>query len=220
MRKKILIVGGLGNMGRRYKRILKNIPGISTYCIDVNYQSWLDDVSFDGIIIATPTSTHYELILEYHEKFPDVPILCEKPISLSMDEIYALSEKPYLKLQMVNQYQCALENLRFKDHRIPSGLTYYDYFKTGNDGLYWDTINIIGLNDWVETPIIKNSSAIWTCIINGQKLTLEAIDWGYIIMIREWLGDLSCFEDVRGVKMRYIVDAHKRVHSLMGTTDD
>lgn len=38
---------------------------------------------YDGIIIATPTNTHVDLILRFAEK--GTPILCEKPLDLDLD---------------------------------------------------------------------------------------------------------------------------------------
>jgi predicted dehydrogenase len=45
--------------------------------------SSLSEVStcvFDGIVVVTPITTHYEVILAAHEIFPETPIFCEKEL--------------------------------------------------------------------------------------------------------------------------------------------
>ncbi len=108
------------------------------------------------------------------------PILCEKPICKDPDELLALMaecRRAGTRLQMVSQY----------DHLVGTGTgpSYWNYFKSGNDGLAWDCIQIIGLAK--ERPVLDNTSPIWSCMINGLKIYIEQMDKAYILMIREWL---------------------------------
>ena len=166
MIKKVYIVGYGGNMGRRYRAVLDYL-GIS-HCgedIDVSYGKPED---CDGILIATPTNNHlYDI-----DKFSKYnrPILCEKPIWPQGTVL------PDINLQMVNQYAFT--------GPWPGGVTYYNNWNTGRDGLAWDCVNIIGLAE--GEVIVENSSPIWKCTINGKDLTLNDIDNAYVKMIAAW----------------------------------
>lgn len=192
-----LILGAHGGMGRRYQAIL--------YHLNVTY--WTQDIDhepsspvyeappWDSVIIATPTATHTALIHHYAEY--GVPILCEKPITKNMTELMALVDtfdKNYTaQLQMVNQYE----------HLAPcqDGITFYDYFKSGSDGLYWDTISIGALARGAFSA--WNRSPIWQCTINGRPLNLSDMDGAYIAMMRQWL-------HAPRHDLDYIVTAHEK----------
>jgi hypothetical protein len=176
---KKVYVCGLGNMGRRYSLILNmlGVQGVVTkdelpFHLQAQWISKRKDI--DGIIIATPTSTHVDAILSFGSK-TGLPILCEKPFvrgtfSKSLLEATA-------NIRMVNQYE-------YLQRINAEGLTRYNYFKTGGDGLFWDCINIIGMaNGAVE---IDNNSPVWLCTINGFECFLSDMDQAYIDMIDEW----------------------------------
>lgn len=85
---------------------------------------------------------------------------------------------------------------------IPGTLpTWYNYFKTGNDGLLWDCINIIGT---ARGPyFIKNDSLIWDCQINGWPIDLRDMDQAYIWNLQDW---------VKGWRNKdYILPTHLKV---------
>jgi hypothetical protein len=193
--KPVLIVGVLGNMGSRYRTILQHM-GIPFKGVDIDFwdESFFEQHhDFHSVIIATPTDTHCRMIKFFH-KF-DIPILCEKPITMKeseLQEIIAL--KP--KLCMVCQYIYLLKDTT----RI--GGSHYNYFKTGKDGLAWDCISIIGLSDGLAN--ISNTSPIWSCSINGNDLTLSDMDGAYCKMIRNWV---SCPRENLG----FIYHAHMKV---------
>lgn len=194
MSKTFAIIGADGNMGSRYKACLEHL-GYSYVGFDIG--EWGDFISsiraYSGIIIATPTHTHAEIILTISEK-TNTPILCEKPITKDQDELdRVLSIKN--NLAMVNQY-------KFLFDKSKSHVSSYNYFKTGNDGLEWDCINIIGLAE--SPPKLGNTSPIWKCVINGNRLHLGHMDEAYIDMIFSWCGDP--WDD-----KEYIREAHNRV---------
>lgn len=175
----ILVVGAEGNMGTRYMTILKHL-GIPAHGVDLGDPE--DEVSLvpssiDGIIIATPTNCHIANIRAFAKM--KKPILCEKPISKDPEEIKALfQEFPSLNLQMVYQYSIlAQENC--------TGISSYNYFKHGGDGLIWDCIQIIGLAK--GEIILEETSPEWHCIINGQRLSNSLMDMAYIQFIRKWV---------------------------------
>lgn len=194
---KILIVGGMGNMGSRYRAICEYLGYKYDVC-DIR-DSLIDKAKgCDRFLIASPTSMH-ETHLKALSAF-NKPILCEKPIIKDSASVEHLFRKiPSLKenLTMVNQY-------RFFDTQDTLGETSYDYFKSGSDGLAWDCINIIGLAKMDVK--IASKSPIWRCKINGQNLNLKYMDIAYVNMLRVWALDLA-----KDDKESYIVYAHKQV---------
>ena len=184
----ILLIGAKGNMGRRYSLILKHL-GEDVREVDLGDR--LDASGCKAIVIATPTPTHYELIK--HCAGYGLPILCEKPITQSLKELEELLELP-MPLAMINQYR----HISSDAENRPS---YYNYFKTGGDGLGWDCINILGLaNDAVE---VASDAFIWECTINGSTVKIENMDMAYLMELRDWL---STYRDDR----EYIIKAHTR----------
>jgi len=197
--KKIAVIGAKGNMGQRYCLILEKYCSCEVVKYDIDSLLLFDDITkCDGFIIATPTDHHFEMIkiLQGFNK----PIFCEKPITKDVDALKSLLESD-IDLSMINQYE-------FITDKEAEGDTYYNYFKTGNDGLYWDCINIIGLAKGNVT--IANDSLIWDCKINGQRLSINKMDYGYIRNIVAW---------VKGWRNKdYILGAHKKVVELYDKT--
>jgi hypothetical protein len=198
---KVFILGHDGNMGQRYKAILrhyghdiagfdKKSGGIGTF----------DFEGADRIIIATPTATH---IQDLKAAIPyKVPILCEKPFSKNrqdLNEILTIAESHQTKVSMVNQY----EWMPFTRER--DGETVYNYFKHGGDGLYWDCINIIyHANGEVE---LGENSPKWSCRINGDPLSIADMDFAYLRMIDHWTQSPTC-------GAAHIWKAHEKVRKL------
>lgn len=177
----IMLLGGAGNMGRRYQAILSYL-GVEFHVADVGHSNQqIQELAkrCAGTIITTPTETHPEFI---HLLSPvKKPILCEKPVT---KDIRALKDAllqvraDQTPFSMVFQYRMLVENTRL-------GWTHYNYFKHGNDGLAWDCIQVIGLaRAQVE---LEEDSPIWRCTINGRALNLSDMDHAYIKFIRDWL---------------------------------
>jgi len=184
-------------MAKRYRAILREL-GHETGGIDVGD----DEYSFghedaDAFIVATPTECHVADL--YDLEHCNRPILCEKPITKNIEELEVLLEDfktSGTKLQMVSQYDYLVDD-------TTSGMTSYNYFKTGNDGLGWDCINII---KHARGHIsIRNTSPVWTCKINGQRINISQMDSAYIEMMTDWLKHPE-YTDFRG-----ILNAHKKV---------
>ena len=190
-------------MARRYRAILDHLG--HTHCgFDLSGGKPLNEAeleSSDAIIIATPTQQHLadlNLVAKLGK-----PILCEKPISTDFHAVEQfLKDNPRLNLQMISQY----------DHLIDptySGITIYDYYNHGKDGLPWDCINII--YHAKEEIRLAEKSPLWRCVINGLHLDLRAMDLAYIAMIKEWLEEIN--PDVEA-KLKRIFIAHKKVYEL------
>lgn len=202
-RQKVALFGSAGSMGRRYTAIL-NWLGHHVLPIEVDDsfgESLAACEDADAIIVASPTETHVDICrgLLHLEK----PILCEKPITKNVFELNRFLETlkhfPETRFQMVNQY-------KYMTMPGVEGLTKYDFYNSGKDGIYWDCINIIGLAKG-EVKIL-DKSPFWQCQINGFPLSRGKIDHSYIEMITDWL--LSPFDN-----LEYIYESHLKVHGML-----
>jgi hypothetical protein len=204
--KRIFLVGNLGNMARRYSSILKYL-GIEVDGIDLG--EMFDPYKLttcEGIIIATPTETHVDLIKWYSQY--KKPLLVEKPITKSDERLTKLIEYCWdnkVNLRMINQYEYMPSVALGGDH------TYYNYWNTGKDGLAWDTINIIGLASGSVT--VENDSPVWKCEINGAELNIKDMDTAYIRMIKAWT--LKPTEN-----LEYIRQSHDKVRKYLNETNN
>lgn len=206
---KIAVIGANGNMGKRYRVILRYL-GAEVVPIDIG-TSQEDLGNCDGFLIATPTDTHIKLI-DYYALYGK-PILCEKPLSFDVEAIKDVCRSRKLKLRMINQYQYFEERRKaklkdIKVLRIDDGApkTSYNYYKSGGDGLLWDCINIIGLAE--GTVDLSNESPIWECTLNGVPLDLSDMDLAYIWNLRDWMEKLDHNKS-------YIIQAHERVREFI-----
>ncbi len=193
--KKICLIGANGNMGKRYQAVMRYLE-IPFDGFDLENMGYFNpDLAYHSFIVATPTDTHIE-ILENLKAY-DLPILCEKPITKNLGDLKRLLNSG-IKLRMINQYEYILRWSAY-------GPTYYDYFKSGADGLAWDCINIIGLSE--SLPSLHNISPIWKCAINGQELSISQMDAAYIRMIDDWYKNPQPDHD-------YILEAHEKVKAM------
>lgn len=205
----VLILGHEGNMGLRYRRILEFL-GVEWYGLDLeNGQPPTKDslrraaLDAQSILIATPTPAHAFQICALADF--DVPILCEKPLATDqrlIDLIFETCDKMQTNLSMIFQYQTLLEGKFQTDVSLG---THYNYFKHGNDTLPWDCIQILGLHKGnVEDVGLFETSPIWDCVINGNRLNPGEMDLAYVTFIKRWLQD-------PGQDLDFIKQAHDRV---------
>lgn len=197
----ILIIGANGSMGQRYQAIMHylNRPYV---CVDKDHapKTVLDHVrNSEGVIIATPTDTHAEYIrkvLPYKK-----PILCEKPVTKNVEELKELLQEireSGTDFRMMYQYR-----LLNDPNRI--GITRYNYFRHGSDGLYWDCLQIIGLARSEVT--LGEDSPVWRCMLNGKALSLAHMDAAYIGYVQTWLNHPNQAPNE-------ILDAHVKTHEF------
>lgn len=175
----ILIIGSEGSMGKRYQAILRFL-GKDFKCVDqLHAPSYVDTLAnkSTGVIIATPTKTHLEIIRRLAQSAR--PILCEKPLVKTEEELSDLMaevKSNKIQLRMMMQYQMIASPA--------NGETSYDYFRHGSDGLIWDCMQIISLARGKIT--LAESSPIWKCTINGKELSLSQMDMAYIEYLKLW----------------------------------
>lgn len=195
----ILLVGSEGSMGKRYQAILRHL-NIDFIPYDLNTKSpfLVELLKCERVIVATPTDTHKNILETAIKMKKD--ILCEKPIcksSKEVEELCNLASKNDSKLNMVFQYgEIAKKSFESKS-------SYYNYFRTGNDGLYWDCLQIISL---ASGPIkLENNSPIWKCEINDEELSIQSMDYAYVRFIQKWhQGHINQNHE-------WIINCHKKV---------
>lgn len=199
-KKTINVVGAAGNMGQRYMAILNCFPSVIPRPVDLD--SWdLFSKKAAGTIIATPTDTHAEVIKKVADMAGDSHhMLCEKPIAKDPKVLAELLRRCE-NLDMVDQYYYALKE------EVPGGMTSYNYYHSGPDGLEWDCINIIAKAD--GPLVLQNSSPIWECRINGYELDLQTVNEAYVDMVQDWL-------EFGMPNHEYIVSAHNAVRMVCG----
>lgn len=177
----VLIIGANGSMGTRYRAILAHL-GVNYWCVDKGDQ--IRDVlelaeKATHVIVATPTETHLSVLASLSEI--KCPILCEKPLAKSYYELVMIRDlvlSKRLNLTMTMQY-------KMLDDVNSEGLSSYDYFKHGSDGLNWDCLQIIALARGEVS--VKERSPVWKCTLNGKILKLSDMDMAYIKFIEYWL---------------------------------
>jgi len=197
----VAVIGAKGNMGRRYVSIL-NFLDVDHVDYDVD-----DNVDLAGVthvIIATPTSTHIEVLEDLMPR-KKIKILIEKPIAV-LDQIHPMTALMPVRnmisqghdVFMVNNYTY-MHGQNYGDY----GKTLFDYYNSGNDGLAWDCIQLIHLAR--SEIILKNDCPKWSCYINGMRMDAKNIDYSYIRMIEDFVGKgkkLWGWNDIR--------DAHQK----------
>ncbi len=146
---------GIGYWGLNYVRIFKEIPSANLlYACDLNrsrlklvkknhpevkittnYQEILKKEEIDAVIIATPASSHYQIVKESLKK--NKSVLVEKPMTLNSKEaceITELAEKKGLKLMVghVFEYNQAVIEMKKIINKKELGKIYYLHFtRTG-----------------------------------------------------------------------------------------
>lgn len=201
---RVLLVGSEGSMGKRYQAIFKWL-GIETMNVDKDTPSgrifdWTPMA--DGIVICTPTDSHKHVLDILTQLKSEIPVLCEKPLATSKEDLdFIRSEivkERKVNLTMVMQYGCLQSPGSWGD-------SWYDYFRHGNDGLYWDCLQIIGLAKGKVT--LAQESPVWSCGLNGQKLNLSDMDVAYISFVKQWMAqpgdDISRLLDIHTKVMDY-----------------
>ena len=202
----VCIVGHKGNMGRRYASIL-NFLGEDWFGLDIE-----EGISqfCDTYIITTPTDTHVDIICDILEEMnPHATILCEKPIATDLVALNRIPKENWDDIFMVNQYAYTSD---FVSTTWPPGITSYNFYHSGKDGIAWDCIQLIYLAKEKHKIILNNTSPVWKAVINGWPLGKEEIDHSYIDMIKDFLGSKE-----KSWNLHKAYEAHKDVLEYLET---
>jgi len=141
---------------------------------------WPISESVLGVIIATPTCTHYEMVKTAKSLY-NCPILVEKPISMHLKECKELAL--YDDVFCVNNWAFALPGQYLQ---VGKNTIDYNYYYTGPHGELWDCCQLAYLCKRRKLTI-NLTSPFWTCYINDIKITLEDIHHSYIMMLHAFL---------------------------------
>ena len=177
---KILILGIKGSMGRRYRAILDYLK-VDYDGIDLHNEATMQERlrTSTHVIIATPTDTHYSYICKLAGQMYSGPVLCEKPITKNLEELKHIYDQR-IDVTMMNQY---IHMIAPSDTQ--SGVSGYNFFHHGNDGLVWDCIQIIGLAK--GRLYLREEFPTWLCQINGEFLSKDTVDKAYVTFVKGWL---------------------------------
>lgn len=217
---RVQIIGCNGSMGKRYKAILDFLQIPQSEHVDVR-QGKLD-YNASHFIIATPTSTHFDIL----KQLPfEANVLCEKPLALdskTVEEMLLYANKSKMKFRMVLQYVHQFDEQKIRQmtgylaRNIPP-MSYYDYFRHGNDGLEWDCLQIVALTK--DVPSLRETSPIWRCKINGVDLDVAKMDDCYCEEILQWvMGNDPIYLDFSTPKRSYncwLIDIHRKVEEML-----
>ena len=155
---------GCGQWGLNYVRVFSELPSSRvTYCNDLNgdrlnhvkrayksikittdYWELLDGNRVDGVVVATPASTHYKIVKDCLSSGKDV--LVEKPLTLSSaegEELVSLAErsKRILMVGHIFEYNTAIKKLREYLNAGEMGDVYYLYSSRTGLGPIRDDVN-------------------------------------------------------------------------------
>jgi hypothetical protein len=187
---KVLLVGGLGNIGRRYHAILKNMGAkVCVYDIYDTYSNKPHEYDkfplvhfydITHIIIASPTNTHIEYLKEYLGH--NIPVLCEKPMGGDMESLLKLSKHPNIdKVKMVCNW-LFLDPVEMKNPGLNT--IKYDYFNTGKESIEFNMAQAVYLDNNCS---VKTDSATFKLSINDIKISLYEMEMSYIWMLYKFI---------------------------------
>jgi hypothetical protein len=190
----ILVIGGRGNMGRRYGNILEE-EGVEFKVLDIenlHHGKRLMDEA-EKILIATPTELHEQYIIRGLNR--GISVLCEKPLTKNLGQLRGCLDHPNAKdcLKMVNNYHYAYEWAKEREKKVNDGRvhpkdrndTIYNFVNTGKDGIGWDCIQLI--YHAKARVRLGNTSTEWKASINGVTLKKKDVIMGYRQMIIDFL---------------------------------
>lgn len=175
--KKIGLVG-LGRWGSIWARVLKE-EGVLAWVTDIDnskaneYPNYFvptlvaleSDKNFvDGVIIATPPSEHFHLIYRFLEQ--EIPVLCEKPLTTTLEEAETVSS---LAKEMKTPLLVGHTFLYSEPIRV-----FHDYINRIGDikdiSLYW-------LQNGTRSGL--NMSALWNLGPHPFSILGTLMDWEY-----------------------------------------
>lgn len=206
----VCVIGSKGNMGRRYMAILRKL-GVIHQGVDL----WDQVPEHDHYIVATPTDTHTEVLMDLMQMKTYQKILVEKPVTKDPSQLRRLAHMAKMgghKVYMVNQYAYRGHSRKKPGAKPATELTEYDYFNTGKDGLLWDCIQLIHM---AEAEVrLSTVSPVRNCRINGRIYDSATTDHLYVSMIRDFIRARKWLWPIADT-----VKTHERIHDYAQSLD-
>jgi UDP-2-acetamido-3-amino-2,3-dideoxy-glucuronate N-acetyltransferase len=160
---------GTGKWGEILKKNIEFLPGVVlSYQSGRQWRELIHNDDIDGVIIATPPSTHAQIALAWIAK--GIPVFIEKPISLSSldsNKIVALSNKYGVAVQVgyVNLYNSAFH--KAKEIAINVGDLRYLVGEGSNNGPYRTDYSVLW--DWASHQV-----SMMLCLMKTMPIQLSA----------------------------------------------
>jgi hypothetical protein len=206
---RILVVGSAGNMGKRYCAILRWLHHeVLTWDKTTDRPGSLNRAiaNADRVIIATPTPTHIEVATRCAKLGKS--FLCEKPVDKDpqkIAELESLCRRNGADGRMVCNWSFSfcVPPMVNRHHRPILSRAHgvsYNCFRTGNDGLGWDCIQLAYLARDSRSLFLGNDCPYLHATINGRRVTTDNIERSYIAMIETWLTNPSLLWNLQDAK--------------------
>ncbi|UCF71510.1 MAG: Gfo/Idh/MocA family oxidoreductase [candidate division WOR-3 bacterium] len=179
----------------RLERVVKDFPGID---VASSYDQILRDKTINGVVIATPLSSHFELAKAALEQKKHV--LIEKPMTGSTQEaaeLIDLAEKNSCALMVDHTfvYNGAVQKMRdLIDSKEIGDILYYDAVRV-NLGLFQGDINVV----WDLAP---HDISIMDFLLNKKPVAVSAVGWSHY----------DKYEDIAYVTMFFADNCIAHVH--------
>lgn len=201
MKKLKVGVIGVGHLGKEHARIYKELPDSELVGIcdqdpakaekakelGVAYYKTPRELigKVDAVSIATPTSTHYQVALEFLKA--GIHTLVEKPITLKLEEADEL-------IALARQKHCALQVGHIERHnpgfkRIEEIAKNIRFFEIHRLGPFTGRINDCG----VVLDLMIHDLDIVLCLVKSEVASFDAIG----------VNVLTPFEDIANVRMKF-----------------
>lgn len=206
---------GTGRWGQKIRNTLASLPCELAYEATHEWQTLLEKADIDGVIIATPPSSHTEIALAFIDK--GIPVFIEKPMTLSFEEanmLVAASEKTGIPVMVghVHLYNPAFRTLK---DALPSIGT---------------LISLEGTESH-EGPVRSDYSTLWDSAPHDLSMMLdiagfplevraegEAVSHPESVIYDRGLLELLFKNDVHGtIRSDWIGPEKKRTFQVVGT---
>jgi len=176
----ILLIGGNGSIGKRYRAILDYLEyPYQIFEVHDHFED-LDHASIKRALICSPTPKHLE-----HASMVarlEIPFLCEKPTSKDLFEAQEIAKLP--NGFVVNNYAYAVP---FQPGQTNQTLA-YDFYNTGKDSLVFDVCQLVYLSYLRAYSLsVRKRSFHWSLVLNGKEIPYKHIELSYLWMLQDFL---------------------------------
>lgn len=192
VRPELLIIGAAGQIGTRYRHVL-NYLGRGFISHDINFiqdtlprevfitHKLLKDWRHLPVLVCTPSHTHYKTVKRLMD-LGYTKFLVEKPVFTEGTHYYEALD---WRLDGISIH--AAMNYKELDDKTSEGFTVYKNFYAGKEKTKWNLFQPVALaRGDIEIDL---RCPIWTCYLNGKKISLEQINQSYLEMIKKYLSN-------------------------------